>query len=111
MGEDAEGARVFAHDGGATCATSSPSSDRVTPGPLGGSGAARPSGALRAIDPCGTAAFLADLRSAPRAAAIPTCPGGHPRWYGMTKAAGTAGRSEVVWLAVVAAFRFVAEPR
>ena len=79
--------------------------------PPRGSGAAAPSGALRAIDPCGTAAFLADLRSAPPAAAIPTCPGGHPGWYGMTKAAGTAGRSEVVWLAVVAVFRFVAEPR
>jgi hypothetical protein len=38
--------------------------------PLRGSGAAAPGGALRAIDPCGAAAFLADLRSAPPSAAI-----------------------------------------
>ena len=38
--------------------------------PLGGSGAATPQGALRAIDPCGAAAILTDLRSAPPAAAI-----------------------------------------
>src|SRR5215208_6854406 len=53
---------------------SRPQEPRPTSPPRG-SGAAAPSGALRAIDPCGTAAFLADLRSAPPAAAIPTCPG------------------------------------
>jgi hypothetical protein len=38
--------------------------------PLRGSGARLPQGALRAIDPCGRRAFLADLRSAPPSAAI-----------------------------------------
>jgi hypothetical protein len=84
----------------AGCPSRHPSRGRLL-APLGGGGAARPQGALRAIDPCGTAACLADLRSAPPSPAIPTCPGGHPGWYGMTKAAGTAGRSEVVWLVVV----------
>jgi hypothetical protein len=42
-----------------------------------GNGAAAPQGALRAIDPCGAAALLADLRSAPPAAAISACPGCH----------------------------------
>jgi hypothetical protein len=48
--------------------------------PLRGSGAARPQGALRAIDPCGRRAFLADLRSAPPAAAISARPGCHAGW-------------------------------
>jgi hypothetical protein len=39
-------------------------------GPRQGSGARLPQGALRAIDPYGAAAFLADLRPAPPAAAI-----------------------------------------
>src|SRR6266508_3570 len=53
-------------------------------GPPRGSGAAAPSGALRAIDPYGAAAFLADLRSAPPAAAISACPGCHSRWCHMS---------------------------
>jgi hypothetical protein len=52
---------------------------RITAGHApSGSGAARPSGALRAIDSCGASALLADLRSAPPAAVITACPGYHP---------------------------------
>jgi hypothetical protein len=38
--------------------------------PLWGSGAAAPQGALRAVDLCGAAAFLADLRPALPPAAL-----------------------------------------
>jgi hypothetical protein len=67
--------------------TPSPSGGRITAGhaPLGGSGAAAPSGALRAIDSYGAAAFLADLRSAPPAAAIPACPGRNAKWCCMSR--------------------------
>jgi hypothetical protein len=51
-------------------------SDAVRPGhaPRRGSGAAAPQGALRAIDPRGAAAILADLRSAPPTAAFSSRP-------------------------------------
>ena len=48
-----------------------------SPEALRGSGVAAPQGALRAIDPCGAAAILADLRSAPPEAAIRARPGCH----------------------------------
>jgi len=43
----------------------------------------RPQGALRAIDRSARPRLLADLRSAPPAAAIWSWRGGHPGWYGM----------------------------
>ena len=43
-----------------------------------------PSGALRAIDPCGAAAILTDLRSAPPSAAIPVCRRYYSEWRGGT---------------------------
>jgi hypothetical protein len=54
--------------------------------PLRRSGVAAPSGALHAIDPCGAAAFLADLRSAPPSVAVSACPGCHVGWCGMSEA-------------------------
>jgi hypothetical protein len=47
-----------------------PAAQTAADWPPRGSGAAAPQGALRAIDPCGAAAILADLRSAPQAAAV-----------------------------------------
>ena len=51
--------------------------------PPWGSGAAAPSGALRAIDPSTRPRLWADLRSAPPTAAFRACPGCHSAWHRM----------------------------
>jgi hypothetical protein len=72
--------------GGVPLLSRVPASVQVT-SPLGGSGAARPGGALRAIDRSARPRSWADLRSAPPKAAISACPGCHAGWCGMREAA------------------------
>jgi hypothetical protein len=89
---------------------SRPQKPRPTSPPRG-SGAARPGGALRAIDSTACPRLSADLRSAPPAAAISAFLDCHAQWYGKTKGPQSARAGTDQWLARSCVLKFVAEPR